>query len=176
MKPRNTVSTRRLSTGFVARFLLSLLVIAPVMAPGPAAGQLPIPQLALWEANMVSYGQTHCNALATPNISLLDQVYYDAQRVFLQIADFTGNAAWTTCAQRGAAIYRDLYVLPNNGMVPGYWNFTTGLRMDAQRTGSAASQTAVMLLSTNMWAADSEPLSWTVSADLSREVAYAILS
>ena len=30
----------------------------------------------------------------------LGAVYYDAQRVFFQLADYTGNEAWNTCARR----------------------------------------------------------------------------
>src|SRR5258708_7749964 len=81
--------------GLVGGFVLSLLVLTPGLA---VSQQLPIPQLSLWEAQMLSYGQTHCAALATSNISLLDSVYYDADRVFYQIGDYTGNPSWTTCA------------------------------------------------------------------------------
>jgi hypothetical protein len=145
----------------------------------PAAAQSPIPQLALWEAQMLSYGQAACDYLAQPHTfdEDLSEVYYDAVRVFDQIADYTGNGAWNVCAGRAAAIYRDQYVLPNNGAVPGYWNFTDGLTLDYLRTGDAASKSAVILLSENAaYAGDSVPLEWTVSAGSSREVAYAIIS
>src|SRR5258707_7819880 len=153
-----------------------LLLCSLMIAPRPAASQsLPIPGLPLWQTNMLSYGQARCSFLAQPNTfaNLLDNVYYDSERVFYQIADYTADPSWTTCAQLAESIYRDQYVIPNNGSVPGYWNFTTGLRMDYQRTGDTQSQNAAVLLSQNMFAADSTPLSWTVSADYSREVAYA---
>jgi hypothetical protein len=173
--PRLTPSTLNSPPGIVALLLFSLLGLAPV----PAASQeLPIPRLALWEAHMLSFGQTHCDYLAQPHTpgELLDHVYYDAERVFYQIADYTGDSAWTTCAQRAEASYRDQYVIPNDGNVPGYWNFTTGLRMDAERTGDARSKNAAILLSQRVYARDRVPLAWTVTADRSREVAYAILS
>ena len=158
-----------------AWLLLSLLVMV-----GPVAGQqLPIPQLTLWQAQMTSYGQTTCDFLSKSNTfdNLLNAVYYDAQRVFLQIGDYTGVSSWTTCANTARSIYRDQYVIRNNGSVPGYWNFTTGLTMDYLRTGNATSQNAVTLLSQNAaYAQDGTPLSWTQSAELSREVAYAIIS
>jgi hypothetical protein len=159
-------SSRRACTGLVAWLLSTLLG----SLASPARAELPIPELARWEANMVSYGQTHCYA------GSLDHVYYDAQRVYYQIADYTGDASWTTCAQRAESVYRDQYVLPNNGSVPGYWNFTTGLRLDFERTGDTRSKTAVVLLSQNASYAHDRPLDWTRSADLSREVAYAIVS
>jgi hypothetical protein len=68
-------------------------------------------------------------------------------------------------------------VLRNNGKVPGYWNFTTGLRMDYERTGDPVSRNAVVTLSENAaYTPDITPLTWTQGIDRSREVAYAILS
>lgn len=128
---------------------------------------------------MISAGQALCDYLAEPHTDdeLLSQVYYDAQRVFVQIGDDTGDAKWNACAQHAESIYRDRYVLPNRGSVPGYWNFTHGLTMDYLRTRDPASREAVILLSENaMFARDGTPLAWTASADASREVAYAITS
>ncbi len=156
--------------------LLALLVGALMfssstsMAPPPSPPQ-PIPQLAQWEANMRTYGSMHC-VLGT-----LSDVYYDAIRVYYQIADYTRDPSWVTCSQLARTIYRDQYVLPNNGVVPGYWNFTHGLAMDYLRSGDAQSKNAVILLSQNAaYASDTTPIDLTVSADLSREVAYAVIS
>jgi hypothetical protein len=146
----------------------------------PAAGgaEEPIPELARWEANMRSFGRTHCDYLgeAHPFDEKLTRVYYDAQRVFQQIADYTGGPGWVTCAQRAARVYRDQYVLPRQGSVPASWNFTTGLHMDHARTGDSRSRTAALLLSRNADYAHERPLDWTQGADLSRPVAYAIVS
>ncbi|HEV8585970.1 MAG TPA: Ig-like domain-containing protein, partial [Methylomirabilota bacterium] len=155
------------------------LLIAVLLAAPAAAEQPPIPQLALWEAHMLSYGQTHCDYLAGAHTfdEKLNSVYYDAERVFLQILDYTGNAAWLTCAQRAETIYRDQYVLPNNGNVPGYWNFTHGLAMDYARSSDVTSKNAVIALSQNAgYAGDTIPLEWTASAWRSREVAYTLMS
>ncbi len=139
--------------------------------PSAFAQALPIPQLALWETNMRAYGTTHCAPAG------LNDIYYDAIRVYYQIADYTHDPSWVTCSQLARAIYRDQYVLPNNGTVPGYWNFTHGLAMDYLRSGDAQSKNAVILLSQNAaYASDYAPLNWTVSAQFSREVAYAIIS
>ena len=161
-------------TGLFALLVLSVLSIAVHVA-----AEVPIPQLALWEAQMLSYGQAACDYLSQPHTfdEYLAHVYYDAERVFYQMADYTGSAAWIACAQRAEAVYRDQYVLANNGEVPGYWNFTHGLTMDYLRTGDAASKTAVIELSQNAaFAVDSTPLADTQSASLSREVAYTIMS
>src|SRR5207249_10030996 len=97
-------------------------VTVTVSQPAPS---LPIPQLARWKSNMITYGQANCARLADPTIPF-DQklnpstghVYYDAERAFYQIADYTGNTAqWNSCAQIAEGIYRDQYVIPNNGDV-----------------------------------------------------------
>lgn len=143
------------------------------------AGPLAPPAFAEWEANMLTYGRMYCDYLARPLTfdELLGATYYDGERTLHQIAEYTGDATWTDCAQRAEAIYRDLYVLPAGGSVPGYWNFSRGLARDYLRTGDLLSQQAAILLSENaMFARDGTPLDSTASADSSREVAYAILS
>jgi hypothetical protein len=129
---------------------------------------------------MVTFGQRVCDQLAAGGMTAdqrLHHVYYDQIRVMYQIADYTHDSRWNACAQRALSVYRDEYVLPNQGRVPGYWNFTTGLRMHFERTGQAASKTAVQLLSRNAaYAQDTTGAAWTVPTLVSREVAYAILS
>jgi hypothetical protein len=127
---------------------------------------------------MVTYGTRHC-ALYDDSTLTFDQrlgaTYYDAIKVFNQIADYTGDPAWSACELKARAVYRDAYVIPGNGAAPGYWNFTTGLRMDFEDTASAASKTAVVLLSTNgPYCQDGTPTSYTESAHFSRETAYCL--
>ncbi len=167
-------ATRSFATAAAASFaILLLLSVAPV-----GADDVPIPQLAKWQSQMVSYGQQHCaNLEVAAGDPALAATYYDMIRVIYQIADYTSDSSWDACALRARQIYRDDYVLPNDAHIPGYWNFTTGLRMDFDRTGDFTSQMTAILLSENAaYAADSTPITWTGSADLSREVAYAILS
>src|SRR5437899_394338 len=167
---RNGFARSVLVTFLTCMFLFQPLGSIDVLAPSPVFAQS-IPYLSQWETNMRTYGSLHC-VLGT-----LDQVYYDAERVYYQIADYTGDPSWLNCSQLAETVYRDQYVLPNNGSVPGHWNFTTGLRLDAQRTADAQSKTAAVLLSQHAaFATDGTPLAWTQSADYSREVAYAIVS
>lgn len=139
-----------------------------------------IPQLALWESHMLRYGQQHSDWWATNQNATIDDklnhLYYDQARVFYQIADYTDDTSWHSKALAPNTFYRDSYVLPNDGNIPGYWNFTTGLRLNYERTGSQASKNAAILLSQRMYAADYTPLEYTANATASREVAYAILS
>jgi hypothetical protein len=127
---------------------------------------------------MVTYGADHCAALGDNARSFderLADTYYDAQRVYYQIADYTGDAKWNRCAEAAERIYRDGYVLPNNGGIPGYWIFSMGLRMSAERTGAAPSRNAVSLLATNAaYAPDATPLPPGESSSLIRELAYVL--
>jgi hypothetical protein len=157
----------------------AVLVTALASALEASAPAVPVPQLKRWETQMVMFGRAVCDYLATAKTP--DErgpaVYYDAQRVFLQMADYTGNAAWNACALRARTVYRDEYVLRNKGEVPGYWNFTHGLTMDYLRTGDVTSKEAVILLARNAaFARDGTPLEWTKDAKLSREVAYTIMA
>ena len=143
-------------------------------------------QLALWESQMITYGQSLCDYLASgaTQDSKLQNVYYDAIRVFYQIADYTNNPAWNTCAQRARSVYRDRYVMtaacwPSGfGCVPGYWNFTHGERMDFERTADGNSKSAVLSQALNAaYSTDADyNASETQSAWLSREEAYGLMA
>lgn len=172
---RNARFSRVRRAAFGVWLLIPLLIGVRLPAAGAAH---PIPELAQWEANMLTYGQRLCDYLAASHTfdDLLIATYYDAERVFYQISDYTNNAPWANhCAQRAEAVYRDQYVLPNRGRVPGYWNFTTGLRMDFERTGDAQSKSAVVMLARTMWGSDSTTGVWINNSNYSREVAYAIV-
>jgi hypothetical protein len=148
------------------------------------AATTPIPGLPQWESQMLAYGQIHCNMLRTSvdrygnpqNFdSLLFATYYDAMDVYLQIAKYTKVASWQACAKAAKDIYRDGYVVPNNGQVSGYWNFTNGLVRDYQVNADVASKDAAILLSQNAaFAGTWAPLEYSVRASVSREVAYTI--
>jgi hypothetical protein len=127
---------------------------------------------------MKSFGLTTCQALKRGDASFdeaLAATYYDAAWVFYQIGDYLGDPSWNDCAEAAEATYRDRYVLPNNGAIPGYWNFSRGLAEDFLRTGDERSRKAVVLLARNgAFARDSTRLEETVSSEMSRETAYAI--
>jgi len=153
----------------------------PPATPTPQATPQPaIPQLTRWQNDMISWGNTHCDRLKGNNLNQdqkLAATYYDAQWVFLQIAEYTGNSYWNTCANAARTVYRDNYVIPANGLIPGFWLFTHGLAEDYLRTGNQLSKNAAILISKNgAFARDSTPAGATVHVDLSREVAYSIMS
>jgi hypothetical protein len=139
-----------------------------------------IPGKELWESNMRKFGKLTCDSLFDPakNVSqLLDETYYDGAYVFFQIGDYLKDPYWYTCAKRAIHIYRDLYSLPAGAQVPGYWNFTLGFLEDFLRNGDFLSKFAAIAQSLfAAFAPDTTPLSYTKSAEDSREVAYTILS
>lgn len=157
----------------------------PVWADAPEPPEPPepgAPDKAGWEDSMISWGIIHGDYLSSeppPSIDeKLNHVYYDGCRVYYQIAEYTQSPEpWSEYAKLALQWYRDEYVMPNNGAVPGYQNFTTGLRMDFERTGDEASKNAAILLSQNaMYAGDWTDRNYVTHHATSREVAYAILS
>lgn len=146
--------------------------------PTPTAPPVDALLLQQWESEMVSFGRTHCDKLKSSASSFdekLAATYYDAIWVFLQIASYTKDSYWLSCADAAKITYRDAYVVPAQGIVPGYWNFTDGLTQLYLTRGDEASKSAALLLAQRAaFAADTTPLANTQDAELSREVAYTI--
>lgn len=140
-----------------------------------------------FESEMIRYGKINCDYLkkapATFNSDAerdpyLNATYYDGEKVFYQISDYvpSDRLAWVICAGAAERIYRDNYVLPFNGAVPGFYNFTDGLTEDYLRTKDETSKKAALMLSKNAaFARDGTPED-TGKTEYSREVSYAILS
>lgn len=161
--------------------------LAPTATPTPGQSGDNLPSVNTWVSNMKSFGLTHCNFLKD-NTQTFDNhlagTYYDAISVYRQIAQYTNDQTWASCAIAARDIYRDQYVLagpPNGpspqGGVPGYWNFTYGLRLDYLATADNTSKSAVNLLATNgAFAPDATPTSFTDNFFYSRETAYVIES
>jgi len=129
-------------------------------------------------------------ALASWRDALAAQ-YYDAGSVFYRNAllDPKDATYWNTIGDRAVQFYRDAYVLPAKGNVPGFQNFTDGLylhylRMKQEdrpttadaRTQRDASRAAIILLSKEAaFARDNTPED-TSDPLLCREVAYSMRS
>ena len=151
----------------------------PTPAPTSVPNLPPVPELATWEQQMLNYGARHCATLKGSGSfdTKLSATYYDAEWVYYQIADYTHDSSWNDCARAAEAVYRDQYVLANNGAIPGYWNFSHGVTEDYLRTGDQQSRSAVVALATRAaFAVDGTSLASTASADYSREVAYTIMA
>ena len=162
----------------------------------PAAQDV-IPERKLWENNMLQYAEQHWSQFTSRfekvkrdkatgikwddteafNHALADS-YYDLPLVMHQIAEYTGDKKWAERAQKAVEFWRDYYVLPNNGTIQGYWNFSHGLATDFKKTGDSKSKEAVILLAKNAaFARDTtSPNDHCESAERSREVAYTIVA
>jgi hypothetical protein len=147
------VRSLKLRSTDIAWIVLAIALITIFMAfPTLAHAQsVPIPEKALWESKMVQFGEKWGAASLgyTDYNTRLGHTYYDSLRVYYQIADYTKDSKWIQYANRARENYRDIYVIPNNGGAPGYWNFTNGLRMDFERTGDVKSKQAVFMLAKN---------------------------
>lgn len=138
--------------------------------------------VAKWRGNMTSHGDAVAGNIMSKTVGTLDSygdTFYDAARVFYQVADETKDPKWAAVAEQAAKLYREGYVFwdNNNGGVYGYWVFTRGLRMHFERTGDQRSKDAVIALATNGPASsDKAKLEEWAGAPSSREVAYAIES
>ena len=150
---------------------------AALSAPQFNTAPLPIDATVLsnWESRMTTWGAVYGT---TAKISAPGDEsgswYYDGERVFYQIQDYTGNSSWKTQAETSEAAYRP-YVLNNNGGIPGWRDFGQGLAMDYEREPALSQErtddaTAVVDLFTH--AAVYEPNMTDVS--WSRETAYCV--
>jgi hypothetical protein len=164
----NLIATER-TTGISSTLNVPFTVTA---SPSPIT-KLPVgaspalPAMTKYNSDMLKYAQTYCNSTLSAGVES-GVWYYDGERVYYNISDYTGDPTWgNTCAQNVESMYKN-YVISNNGGVPGWRNFSKGLRMDYERTGDATSKTAALLL------ARSYPLYWNVDQTSSREIAYAI--
>lgn len=163
-----------------ARPLTVLLDIsAPVAAisrpnrdlPVPA-GAPEIPKLAQWEANMTRYARHLCIPEQIRSYALWEGNlwYYDGVKVLYQIADYTGDVQWQTCAQVVRDVYRP-HVLSSRGQVGGWRVFPYGLAEDYFKSGNIRSKNAALLLATNSPFAAA---GGGESFELSRETAFLI--
>ncbi len=158
----------------VSRSIEYNFTVVPVPPPPikAAIGTIPsILGLPKWQETMLTLGQKWCVPGQTMNFGWEGDVwYYDGGRTYFQMAQYTGNPQWQTCAFNIVDQYRDL-ILQDNGLPWGWRIFPHGLAVNYWRTGNTASKTAATLLATNSPYATS---GGAVTVDLIRETAYII--
>ena len=164
----------------LALYFLLLFQLNSDCGAAPAANLGEIPQLARWKTQMQSFGRKNGELLSSSELNAdqrLDSVYYDGQWVFQRIAEYTGEPVFKRYAARAGEIYRDEYIVPSKGNAQGFRTFTRGLVDDFLKNGEVRSkQAALLIVDAAAYTRESTPLSETISADYSREVAYAILA
>lgn len=158
------------------------LIVDPVPAPltlSAFPANVPLTNLATWQANMITYGQTYCQVPALGPSYEGFPWYYDGTRVYYQIADYTGDPQYLTCARNLDALMMAyaLQLAPTwsgtAGNIPGWHAFTKGLAMGYLRDGVAADKTAILAIQSQGYAnvaAVENDIHWF----LSREMSYAV--
>jgi hypothetical protein len=160
----------------VERAATYTITVDPVPKPLPkkdVRSNPPIPLVDRWEKQMVTYGAKHAEGDVIQKRGTWEGNvwYYDGQRAYYQIADYTGDPRWLEAAEKVEQVYRDKYVLRNNGATTGYRIFPHGLLEDYKRTDDELSKKAALLLSTR---AAYTTRGGGVSTRLSRETAYCL--
>lgn len=142
-----------------------------------------------WQSDMLSFGNTYATYLANhkddsypgdPTYAfdtLLNYTYYDGERVYRNIASYTGNNAWLTAAANARYVYRR-WLTAYGHVVPGYWKFTTGLRMAWEANNADATAIASIngLANFGAFSPDTTPLSSMENWTVSRETAYTLIN
>jgi hypothetical protein len=119
---------------------------------------------------MIDYGRKHCDG-DNANLHEGSPWYYDGEKVYYQIADYTNDETWNACAQKYENVYAP-YVVANNGGIPFWRVFPHGLEMGFRRSGSAQALQALTFL--NAVPYGSSNIVHTISWKASREISYAV--
>lgn len=147
-------------------------------ATGTARPTLPaLAQLSQFESQMYTFGQTHCNTLngSASQDSKLSGTYYDAAWGYQQIQRYTGDSSWRRCVTAALQVYGTNYTLANNGVIPGFWQFTRGFLNEYLSTGSTSALTNLNLIANNgVFTRDTTPNNQLTDHTMSRENAYAL--
>lgn len=143
-------------------------------------GGAPPPLLGRWEENMVKYGDKWGRYLESYHPKPLSYnetrgIYYDAQRVYLQIATYTETAEpWESYAGEAERVYRT-YLDSRKWITQGWRKFAHGFYLDWLRKKSPSDKEALLALRDNKVFHNPEASreSWYWS-HRSREIAYAL--
>ena len=115
-------------SGGITKEAVHTIQVDPMPAPllrMPITTVPPIDKLEQWEANMITKGANLCDEDDISNAGLWEGNvwYYDGIRVYYQIADYTDDNSWETCAGYVKNVYRP-YVLNNNGAINSFYFVT----------------------------------------------------
>jgi len=129
------------------------------------------PNWFLYDQRMGQKAQEYKDRWTTGNNDdKLANYYYDAARGFEYISRRLGDPSLTNTALAAANFYADNYVLANGGNVPGYWNFTDGLKVFS----GANHRQAIISMATNGAFCRDSTTEDTRDTAYSRESAYCI--
>jgi hypothetical protein len=173
------------------------VIVDPVDSPfgiafphGTPTSYPTIPNLTRYKRSAETYGAINCaqdldasprtirsnnNANLTPVGGAVQKGswYYDGLRVYYNVGDLLEDAAtWEQCRANVKEVYRDRYVLPNRGAIPGFVVFPEGYYMDYLRTGDESDLALIDDLDLHTF----EPVNGAMVSVryLQRETAYAL--
>ena len=136
-------ATTSTSTTHNATWRMSVKV--PSFPSGSPSSEAAIPNLALWQSHMTTYGDGNYRNGLQRNGGPCSYAYsecihfYDGQSVYYQIGMYTNNRPyWNVGANRSNSLYHQ-YIAATNGNVPGYWVFPHGLYFDCVSNGNSTS-------------------------------------
>ena len=143
----------------------------------------PIPELALWESNMLKWGVKYAEPLGYDDFFERGVVYFDGALVYRQIADYykanVGEVVpqwvWDGIAQceRIYLGYCRAQYDKRWGAIPGYRVFPHGIEAAYKATSNAKYETDLLFLANTGWGAHSaEVIRTWIYCRSSREVAY----
>jgi hypothetical protein len=129
---------------------LGSLILITMLSAGISRAEdpTPIPELKLWEKNMVVYGDKFKDQRALGIFPETHIYYYDGEWVYFQIADYTKDPKWLVHSQNCRETYRN-HVLELNGKLPGHRVHPHGLYEDFIRNKDMKSREALLLLAKN---------------------------
>lgn len=133
------------------------------------------PKIAEFTDRMITYGKKLGDKLLTETNSnfRLDDIFYDAHRVFIEIGQYTGQVEpWKTYANKAKSIYLNDYLVPNNYKVAGWMRFPHGLYRDWEVNGNAASKSTLITLRDNGQTSAPEAPGFESYAEKWKEHAY----
>lgn len=133
--------------------------------------------VALYKTNAARFGAVHRVKVDDPALNFdtkLAAYYYDHAYIDNQLATYLNDPTYYDYSEKWARFFAEQYVLPANGNIPGFWNFTTGMRRAYERSGTPSLKAAVIAISQNGAYVRDSTTEDTTSTLLSREVAYGI--
>jgi hypothetical protein len=138
------VTIETLSNGVRKKTIFTVFVDPPPQPVSPGSLSFPpIPDKDIWEQKMTQYGRHWCGTAVGDDQQTT--WYYDGQRVYFQIRDYTNDPFWDGCANQVEQANKS-YIRGQNYSIGGFKVFTEGLYQDRIRNFDTDSENDVLRL------------------------------
>jgi hypothetical protein len=172
-----SITARSSGVSLETPFTFTVMVSPAPIQKNPYTVFADAPGLAQYNQQMITHGRNQlCNKEQIELSGLWEgnAWYYDGTRVAYQIAEYTHDESFKTCALYPLNVYRPYVGI--EGKIPGWRNFATGLRMHFDQTRDVNSKNAVVALLNAAYGANGITTVGMIPEGTSREVAYAIIT